>query len=64
LVLVAFVLGGVVRVPVSILELMGVLPAEAPAWYALLQGFIGVVQFAIGLAMLAGYRRAGVWASF
>jgi hypothetical protein len=22
---------------------------------------LGVVQFAIGLAMVAGYRRAGVW---
>ncbi len=64
LVLVAFVLGGVVRVPVSVLELVGVLPAKAPAWYVLLQALIGVVQFAIGLAMLAGYRRAGVWGSF
>ena len=64
LVLVAFVLGGVLRVPVSILELVGVLPAETPAWYALLQALIGVVQFAIGLAMLAGYRRAGVWGNF
>ena len=64
LVLVAFVLGGVVRVPVSVLEFVGVLPAEAPAWYVLLQALIGVVQFAIGLAMLVGYRRAGVWGSF
>jgi hypothetical protein len=64
LVLAAFVLGGVVRVPVSVLELVGVLPAETPAWYVLLQGLIGVVQFVIGLAMLAGYRREGVWGSF
>ena len=40
------------------------LPAQSPDWYALLQAFLGVVQFAIGLAMLAGYRRAGVWGSF
>jgi hypothetical protein len=64
LVLVAFVLGGVVRVPVSVLEFVGVLPAETPAWYALLQALIGLVRVAIGLAMLAGYRRAGVWGSF
>jgi hypothetical protein len=63
LVLVAFVLG-VLRVPVSVLQLMGSLPAQGPAWYALLQAFLGLAQFAIGLAMLAGYRRAAVWGSF
>jgi hypothetical protein len=63
LVLVAFILG-VLRVPASVLQLAGVLPAEAPAWYALLQAFLGLVQFAIGLAMLVGYRREGVWGSF
>jgi hypothetical protein len=28
------------------------------------QGLIGVAQLAIGLAMLAGYRRSGVWGGF
>jgi hypothetical protein len=60
LILVAFVLGGLLRVPVSALQLVGVLPALSSDWYALLQAFLGVVQFAIGLAMLAGYRRPGV----
>ena len=64
LVLVAFVVGGALRVPASILQLAGVLPATGPAWYALFQAFLGVMQVAIGLAMLAGYRRAGVWGSF
>ncbi len=64
LIVAAFVLGGVLRVPVSILQLSGVLPAEGPAWYVLLQAIIGLVQVAIGLAMLAGYRRSGVWGSF
>ena len=63
LVLVAFILG-VLRVPASALQLAGVLPAAIPTWYALLQALLGLVQFAIGLAMLAGYRRAGVWGSF
>jgi hypothetical protein len=63
LILVAFVLGGLLRVPVSALQLAGVLPAQGPDWYALLQAFLGVVQFVIGLAMLAGYRREGVWGS-
>jgi hypothetical protein len=63
LVLVAF-LAGILRVPVAILQLTGVLPADVPTWYVLFQGVIGLAQVAIGLAMLVGYRRAGVWGSF
>jgi hypothetical protein len=63
LILVAF-LAGVLRVPVAVLQLTGVLAADVPAWYVIFQGVIGLVQVAIGLAMLAGYRRAGVWGSF
>lgn len=58
LVTVAFVLG-VLRVPASALELSGVLPRAQPAWYVVVQGLIGVVQFTIGILMLRGYRRAG-----
>jgi hypothetical protein len=56
LVLVAF-LAGVLRVPAAILELAGTLPAQGPTWYVALQAVIGLVQFAIGLVMLADYRR-------
>ena len=63
LVLVAF-LAGLLRVPVAILQLTGVLPADVPSWYVTFQGIIGLAQVAIGLAMLAGYRRSGVWGSF
>jgi hypothetical protein len=63
LLLVAF-LAGVLRVPVAVLQLTGVLAADVPAWYVIFQGVIGLVQVAIGLAMLAGHRRAGVWGSF
>jgi hypothetical protein len=63
LIVVAFI-AGVVRVPASILQLSGVLPAESPSWYVVLQAFIGLVQVGIGLAMLAGYRRSGVWGDF
>ena len=59
----AFILG-VLRVPASILQLTGLLRAEGPAWYVLLQALIGLVQFAIGLAMLASYQRSGIWGSF
>ena len=57
LVLVAF-LAGVLRVPASLLELAGILPAPGPTWYVLLQAVFGLAQFAIGLAMLAEYRRS------
>jgi hypothetical protein len=60
LILVAF-LAGVVRVPVTILQLTGTLTAAGPTWYVVLQGVIGLVQVAIGLVMLQAWRRAGVW---
>lgn len=55
---------GVLRLPASALQLAGILPAGGPTWYELLQGAIGVVQFLIALAMVAGYRKAGVWGEF
>jgi hypothetical protein len=60
LVLVAFGLSGV-RVPVTALQLGGVLPLDAPTWYAVMQALIGAVQFVIARIMFTGYRRAGPW---
>ncbi|HET7273333.1 MAG TPA: hypothetical protein VFI90_19860 [Rubrobacter sp.] len=61
LILLAFLIGGALRVPASLLGLAGVLPASGPTWYVLFQAILGVVQFVIGLVMLAGYRRSGTW---
>jgi len=63
LIVVAF-LAGLLRVPTSILELTRVLPAAGPTWYVLLQGVLGLIQFGIALALLRGYRKAGVWGAF
>lgn len=63
LILVAF-LFGLLRVPASGLQLAGVLQATGPTWYEVLQAVIGLVQFLIALAMVRGYRRAGVWGEF
>jgi len=63
LVMLAF-LAGVVRVPVAVLQLSGLLAADVPTWYVLFQGIVGLVQCGIGLAMVRGYRRAGVWGAF
>ncbi|HEX6471120.1 MAG TPA: hypothetical protein VF069_18620 [Streptosporangiaceae bacterium] len=60
----AILLSGVLRVPVAILQVAGVVSADAPNWYLVLQGGIGLVQAAIGAAMVVGYRRAGVWGAF
>jgi hypothetical protein len=63
LIVVAF-LAGLLRAPASILELTGVLPAGGPTWYVLFQGILGLIQFGIGLALLRGHRKAGVWGPF
>jgi hypothetical protein len=63
LILVAF-MAGILRVPVAGLQLAGIVPGQGPTWYVSLQAIVGVIQFVIALAMLAGYRRAGIWGEF
>ena len=63
LILVVF-LAGIVRVPVSALQLAGIVSTQSPAWYVVLQATVGSIQFVIALAMLAGYRKTGVWGAF
>ncbi len=63
LVLIAFA-AGVLRVPASLLQLAGTLPRTGPAWYEILQAAIGVIQLAVAVALLRGYRKAGVWGRF
>jgi len=63
LILIAFFFG-VLRLPASALQLLGMVPASGPAWYEALQGGIGAVQFLIAIAMFVGYRKAGVWGDF
>jgi hypothetical protein len=41
-----------------------VLPADEPTWYVLYQALLGLLQSAIALFMMAGYRRAGTWGAF
>src|SRR5205085_11410295 len=63
LIVVAF-LAGVLRVPAALLEARGVLPVTGPGWYSWFQAVVGMIQFLIGLALLKGYRRGGVWGEF
>ena len=62
LILVAF-FAGILRLPASVMQLSGNIPAQGPAWYVVLQAVVGLTQFFIALLMLAGYRKAGVWGS-
>lgn len=61
LILVAFLIGGVLRVPASVLALAGMIPESGPTWYVLYQAVLGVAQVVIGVLMLADYKRAGTW---
>jgi hypothetical protein len=63
LVLIAF-LFGLLRVPASALQIAGMIPASGPTWYEAMQGVIGACQFLIAIAMITGYRKAGVWGEF
>lgn len=60
LILVVF-LAGILRVPAAALELAGEAPKPGPSWYVALTAVLGLTQFCIALAMLIGYRRAGMW---
>jgi hypothetical protein len=63
LILIAF-LAGILHVVVSALQLAGIVPRQDPAWYVVLQAVVGLIQFVIALAMLAGYRKAGLWGAW
>lgn len=63
LILVVF-LAGILRVLASALQLAGIVPSQDPAWSVVLQAVVYLIQFVIALAMLAGYRKAGVWGAF
>ena len=62
LILVAF-FAGILRVPASVMQLAGNIPAQGPPWYVVLQAVVGLTQFIIALVLVAGYREAGTWGS-
>jgi hypothetical protein len=57
-------LAGALRIPAVAFQFLGFVRVNVPAWYLVLQLAIGIAQFVVGLAMMAGYRRAGVWGAF
>lgn len=63
LIVIAFLAGGL-RVPAAVFELARIMPVTAPRWYVVFQAVVGLVQLAIGVALLTGYRKGGVWGAF
>lgn len=63
MILIAF-LAGILRLVASALQLTGLLPPVGPVWFTLVQAALGLAQFLIGMAMVAGYRRSGPWGAF
>jgi hypothetical protein len=50
------------HIPVTLLQITGVLPTADPLWYGLFQMGVVAVELALALWMIHIYRRAGVWA--
>ena len=61
LVLVAFA-GSALHIPVTLLQMTGVLPTSDPLWYGLFRMGVAVVELALAIWMTYIYRREGVWA--
>jgi len=60
LILIVFLVG-LLRAVYSAMQLTGILPRQGPVWYVVLPAPIGLIQFCIGVVMLAGYRKVGGW---
>ena len=61
LMLVAFA-GSALQVPVTLLQMTGVLPTADPLWYGLFRMGVAVGEFALAVWMIHIYRHEGVWA--
>jgi hypothetical protein len=61
LALIAF-LASILDIPAGILQLLGIIPIDQPAWYVILRMAISLVEFALGVWMLRAWRTCGVWA--
>ena len=61
LILVAFGFS-ILNIPVTILQLMGVIHSDLPLWYSLYRMCIAVAQVVIAIWMVRIYYHHGVWA--
>ena len=61
LMLVAFA-GSALQIPITLLQMTGVLPTPDPLWYNLFRMGVGVVELTLAVWMIHIYRHEGVWA--
>jgi cell division protein FtsW (lipid II flippase) len=61
LMLVAFA-GSALHIPVTLVQIAGVLPTADPLWYDLFRMGVAVVELALAVWMIHIYRHQGVWA--
>ncbi|MBS4730140.1 hypothetical protein MSM1_17990 [Mycobacterium sp. SM1] len=54
-------LAGVLRAGETATQLIGMTPHKGPVWYVVLPGMVGLIQFAIAIAMIVSYRKVGPW---
>ena len=50
------------QIPVTILQLTGVMPDPFPVWYSLCRMGVAIIEVVIAVWMVRIYRRYGVWA--
>lgn len=49
-------------IPITILQLTGILPASYPLWYSLYRMGVAIIEVVIAIWMIQVYRQYGVWA--
>ncbi len=54
--------GSVLQIPVTLLQVAGVLPNADPLWYSLFRMGVAMVEIGIAVWMIQIYRHEGVWA--
>ncbi len=60
LMLVAFA-GSDLQIPITLLQMTGVLPTSDPLWYGLFRMGVAAFEFALAVWMIHIYRHEGVW---
>jgi hypothetical protein len=60
LMLVAFA-GSALQIPITLLQMTGVLPTADPLWYGLFRMGVAAFEFALAVWMIHIYRHEGVW---
>jgi cell division protein FtsW (lipid II flippase) len=61
LMLIAFA-SSALHIPITLLQMTGVLPSADPLWYGLFRTGVAVVELALAVWMIHIYRHEGVWA--